>query len=101
MSMETFSKPMALSRDIVPHLLPSLLQTMNRYVLTWVVVVKLLCALWLKTNRIAKLLKKQGIDGPPYKLLFGNCREFVSIVVESLDHAILQHLSLEIKTFEA
>ncbi|KAF5199593.1 Cytochrome p450 [Thalictrum thalictroides] len=36
--------------------------------------------LWLKPMKMKKYLKKQGIDGPSYKLFYGNLKEIVSMM---------------------
>ncbi|GLJ24472.1 hypothetical protein SUGI_0467320 [Cryptomeria japonica] len=45
-------------------------------------VAKLTIALWWKPLQIAKHFQSQGINGPPYKLLFGNSLEVNKLIYE-------------------
>ncbi|KAK9059916.1 hypothetical protein SSX86_020620 [Deinandra increscens subsp. villosa] len=38
---------------------------------------------WFKPKRIEKLLRKQGINGSPYKFLFGDAKEMVKMINEA------------------
>ncbi|KAF5185232.1 Cytochrome p450 [Thalictrum thalictroides] len=59
---------------------------------------KMLHWLWLKPMKIKKYLKKQGIDGPSYKLFYGNQKELVKMMSEArskpmeLSHRIVSRL---------
>ncbi|KAL5854324.1 hypothetical protein ACOSQ4_004126 [Xanthoceras sorbifolium] len=61
--------------------------------------VKVLHKIWWKPKMIEKQLKKQGIHGYPYRLLYGNTKEMIKLAKESasrpmgLSHDIVPHLN--------
>ncbi|KAF9596061.1 hypothetical protein IFM89_006988 [Coptis chinensis] len=38
---------------------------------------------WVKPKRMEKYLREQGINGPPYKLFYGNLKEMVGMMIEA------------------
>ncbi|KAF9600150.1 hypothetical protein IFM89_004761 [Coptis chinensis] len=38
---------------------------------------------WVKPKRMEKYLGEQGINGPPYKIFYGNLKEMVGMVIEA------------------
>lgn len=46
---------------------------------TW----KLLNWLWLRPKRIEKVLRAQGLQGSPYKILVGDTREMIKMMMEN------------------
>lgn len=55
-------------------------------------------SIWWKPKRLEKYLKLQGINGTPYKLLFGDMKAFVKLITEawskpaSLSHQIVSRV---------
>ncbi|XP_068667003.1 cytochrome P450 CYP72A616-like [Aristolochia californica] len=56
------------------------------FALSWIWI--LLNFIWLKPAKIERILKHQGITGPPYKLLFGNLKESQILIDEALSKPI-------------
>ncbi|KAL2931747.1 hypothetical protein RDABS01_037157 [Bienertia sinuspersici] len=42
--------------------------------------------IWLKPKRLERLLKQQGLTGTPYKLFFGDIKEFTSMRSQALEN---------------
>ncbi|OVA13383.1 Cytochrome P450 [Macleaya cordata] len=40
-------------------------------------------SLWWKPKRLEKQLKKQGIKGTPYKILYGDMKEYIKLITEA------------------
>ncbi|KAF9626461.1 hypothetical protein IFM89_034395 [Coptis chinensis] len=38
---------------------------------------------WVKPKRMEKYFREQGINGPPYKIFYGNLKEMVGMVIEA------------------
>ncbi|KAL5705489.1 hypothetical protein ACHQM5_023787 [Ranunculus cassubicifolius] len=56
-------------------------------VISFVVIVlgawKIFYLIWLEPKEMSKCLRQQGIDGPPYRLLFGNLKEMVTLMIKA------------------
>ncbi|XP_077226854.1 cytochrome P450 CYP72A616-like [Tasmannia lanceolata] len=49
-------------------------------VLLFLWISRLVYSIWWRPMKLERYLKKQGIKGPPYKLLYGNLKENISLV---------------------
>ncbi|WRX16060.1 Cytochrome P450 - like 10 [Theobroma cacao] len=76
---EASSKPMALTHDIFPRVLPHIYSCINTYAL-----IKILHKYWWTPLRIQYAMNLQGIKGPPYKFIHGNNKETVKMKQEAL-----------------
>ncbi|KAL4192628.1 hypothetical protein AMTRI_Chr06g173000 [Amborella trichopoda] len=52
--------------------------------ISWVFTVKVGYAIWWRPRVLGKQLEKQGIRGPPYKLLYGNVKEINKLNQEAI-----------------
>ncbi|KAG9447960.1 hypothetical protein H6P81_014088 [Aristolochia fimbriata] len=65
--------------------------------LSWIL--RLFYTVWWKPKRLERFFKQQGVVGPPYRLLFGNLKEFLSSMKEAqlkpmnLSHKIIPRVA--------
>eukprot|EP00262_Sarcandra_glabra_P005670 TRINITY_DN1742_c0_g1_i2.p1 TRINITY_DN1742_c0_g1~~TRINITY_DN1742_c0_g1_i2.p1 ORF type:complete len:530 (-),score=76.33 TRINITY_DN1742_c0_g1_i2:25-1614(-) len=66
-------------------------------IISWIT--RIIELIWWKPKRMEKFLREQGIRGPPYRLMFGNLKEFLAMMKEArskpmnLSHKIVPRVS--------
>ncbi|XP_068658474.1 cytochrome P450 CYP72A616-like [Aristolochia californica] len=69
------------------------------YLLVFSWILRLAYSVWWKPKKLEKFFKQQGVVGPPYRLLFGNLKEFLSSMKEAqlkpmnLSHKIIPRVA--------
>ncbi|WRX16062.1 hypothetical protein QQP08_008549 [Theobroma cacao] len=91
---EASSKPMALTHDIFPRVLPHIYSCINTYGSFFLYFLRALLKAfynyWWIPHRIQNILRSQGIKGPPYEFIHGNNKA----VVESIREASSKPMAL-------